>query len=86
MELKRERRYVVLLTESLCLNGTREKTLLWITILCKDDKLSITSLTSSTHNYTEGGATSDMCFFFGTVIWTSIRYSCLEEDTLVELT
>lgn len=35
VELKRERRYVVLLTESLCLNGTQGKTLLWITIQCK---------------------------------------------------
>ena len=71
VELKRERRYVVLLTESLCLNGTQERTLLWITIQCKDELtsniVSITSLTSSTHLYRtfiyiEVGDKSDMCF------------------------
>ena len=36
-------------------------------------------------SYTEGGDTSDVCFLC-TVTWTSIRYSSLEEDTLVELT
>ena len=31
----KKRRFVVLLTESLCLTGTQEKTLLSTTILCK---------------------------------------------------
>ena len=65
VELKRGRRYVALLTESLCLNGTQERTLLWITIQCKDEltsnKLSITSLTCSPH--IQRVVTQVMCVF-----------------------